>query len=286
MIQPVHEDLFAVVGNPVSHSLSPVMMNAAFRSLGIPAVYLALQIDSPVDDLKTLWETGFKGLSVTLPFKETVYRAAVSVDETAEAIGALNTLRRCDKGWEGINTDWIGATRAIGRFTRLRGKIALVIGAGGAARAVVYGLKREGARVTVSNRCIERGRSLSSSMRCDFISLPALAKSGNGRDFDIVVQCTSVGLMEEQSARLVPDSFFHPGMVVMETVYRPLWTGFLLQARQAGCTTVPGIDMLLHQGVAQLEWWLDRPVPASNGIDVMEKALKKALEDEQDIQKD
>lgn len=283
MIKPVQSDLFAVIGNPVKHSLSPAMMNAAFKSLNISAQYVALEVDELKEDLQTISKMGVRGLSVTLPHKEAAFRQAFEIDDTAREIGAVNTLRlRRDGGWDGRNTDWIGANRALGQVTALNGKQALVIGAGGVARAVVYGLRREGASVTVSNRSIERGRSLADAFNCDFLALSDLNRPGRNvwPDFDIIVQCTSVGLVGKQAAPLVPDSFFKKDMTVMDTVYRPLLTPFMLSAKEAGCRLVSGSEMLLFQGVSQLEWWLGREVPADSGVKVMREALARALKDE------
>ncbi len=276
MIRPVQKDLFAVIGNPVSHSLSPIMMNAVFESLHIPAVYLALQADEPAADLEMLSKMGFRGLSVTLPHKEEAYRLAQKVDETAQAIGAVNTLRKSENGWEGRNTDCIGATRALRSVAELQNKRALVIGAGGVARAVVYGLKLEGASVTVSNRSMGRGESLAVAFECDFLPLSRL-REGKSDSFDIAVQCTSVGLGGGDASTLAPDSFFHPEMVAMDTVYKPLWTPFLLAARRMGCKVIDGLEMLLYQGAAQLEWWLERDIPEENGVAIMRKALRGAI---------
>lgn len=288
MIEPVQMDLYAVIGRPVKHSLSPAMMNAVFRSLGIPGVYVALQVDAFPEDMEVLHRSGFRGVSVTLPYKEDACRLAVSVDDTARAIGAVNTLRRCAAGWEGINTDWVGACRALRQAMRLDGRRFLVIGAGGVARAVTYGLKQEGAAVTIANRSIERGSALARQFNCDFLPLADLTASPvpYSHKFDGIVQCTSVGLRgtseEKEGAKdepcaIVPSSLFHYDMVVMDTVYRPLWTPFLVEARKAGCKVVVGLEMLLHQGVAQLEWWLGRPIPVEGGTQVMREALTKVV---------
>jgi shikimate dehydrogenase len=276
VILPVQSDLFAVIGNPVSHSLSPAMMNALFKFLNIPAVYLALQVDALEDDLVTLTKMGFQGLSVTIPHKETAYSLVEEMDETARIIGAVNTLKRRGDRWEARNTDWVGSNRALLHVAPLKARRAVVLGAGGAARAVVFGLKREGAQVSVSNRSIDRGEALAKAFDCEFLPLDELERTASAENFDVVVQCTSVGLAGTKASAIVSDSFFHPGMVVMDTVYRPLWTPFLLSAKEAGCVVITGIEMLLHQGVAQLEWWLDRFVPSS-GIDVMRNALERAL---------
>ena len=276
MIKPVQRELYAVIGSPVAHSLSPIMMAAAFEALDHPAVYVALEVDSFEEALRVLTAVGLRGLSVTLPHKVEAFRLAAERDETAEAIEAVNTLRREGAGWQGRNTDWLGATLALKRVTALDGKSALVLGAGGVARAVVYGLKREGARVTVANRDEDRGRRLAELFGCSFIALDALRADPTVRPLDVVVQCTSVGLMKSGSEPLVPDSFFRAGMVVMDTVYRPAWTDFLLSAKGAGCTGVRGSEMLIYQGVAQLEWWLGKSMPP-HVVDRMRAVVEGAL---------
>lgn len=261
MIRPVQRDLYAVIGKPVAHSLSPAMMAAAFGALEHPAVYLAFEADSLDEDLDALAAVGLRGVSVTLPHKEDAFRLASERDETAEAIRAVNTLKREGAHWQGRNTDWVGAMLALRQVAALDGKNALVLGAGGVARAVVFGLCRAGCRVMVANRDGERGMRLARTFGCSFVPLGELRASHGPHPFDILVQCTSVGLDRASEVPLVPDGFFRPDMVVMDTVYRPAWTGFLRSARKAGCTVVPGSEMLIYQGVAQLEWWLGRTMP-------------------------
>jgi shikimate dehydrogenase len=277
MIRPEQKKLFAVIGNPVHHSLSPAMMSACFEALGLSALYAAFYVDELERDLDILHKTGFSGLSVTLPYKEMVCRLAERIDDTAKEIGAANTLRRTDSGWEGCNTDWTGALRALSAVSEVADHGALILGAGGAARAVAYGLKRAGAQITIANRCVERGRILSAQLGAGFIPLNMLEKAG--AKFDLVVQCTSSGLSDERQTPLVSDSFFRPGMTVMDIVYSPRWTAFSRAAEQAGCKVVSGLDMLLYQGAAQLEWWLDRPVFDTPGIDAMRGALEEAIND-------
>jgi shikimate dehydrogenase len=317
MIRPVQKELYAVIGNPVAHSLSPVMMNAVFEALSIPAVYLALQVDDPAEDLETLSRMGFRGLSVTIPHKESAFRLAERTDdEPARAIGAVNTLRLRGTRWEGLNTDWVGAMSALNRAmcqsatqhhigapppedenTRrqanapthhsslithhsLEGKRALVLGAGGVARAVVYGLKRERAAITIINRGIERGKALARAFDCAFLPALELQRLEEAAAFDIIIQCTSVGLMDEEELTLIPDSLLRPGTVVLDTVYRPLWTAFLRKAKAAGCIVVPGVEMLLHQGIAQLGWWFGDVIQPEAGLPVMREALMGTLTDE------
>jgi len=275
MIRPEQKKLFAVIGNPVRHSLSPVMMSACFKALNVPALYAAFYVDELDSDLKLLHKTGFSGLSVTIPYKEMACQLAEQIDKTAEEIGAANTLRRTNLGWEGLNTDWIGALRALSALVDVSGLSALILGAGGAARAVAYGLQRAGAVVTISNRCVERGKVLSRQIKSNFIPLNVLAKVV--RDFDIVVQCTSVGLEDSEASPIVFDSFFRPEMTVMDIIYSPRRTAFSRAACDAGCTVVSGLDMLLYQGAAQLEWWLGRPVFETPAIEAMRQALEEAV---------
>ncbi len=277
MIKSVQKDLYAVVGNPVSHSLSPLMMNVAFEHMLHPAVYTALQIDDPREDLLTLHKAGFKGLSVTVPHKEWALKMAVQVDETAVAVGAVNTLKRTEKGWIGCNTDWIGSNRAFKSVLDLEGKKALVLGAGGAARAVVYGLQREGVQVTIANRSEERGAALARAFQCPFLSLKDLGDILPDLSFDLVAQCTPVGLEGGVSTRIVPSGLFRKGMVVMDTVYRPFHTVFVQEASQSGCIVVSGLEMLLYQGVEQLKYWLDLPAGEDFVIQKMRETLYKAV---------
>lgn len=255
------------------------MMSAAFKVMGVRALYAALYVDELARDLDLLHKAGYSGLSVTVPYKEIACRLSVEVDQTAEDIGAVNTLLRDNHGWQGRNTDWIGALRAISRVTEIGDRNALVLGAGGAARAVAYALKRAGAHVTISNRCVERGRNLSEQFRCNFVPLNSLEK--NRAHYDIVAQCTSVGLTENRHAALVSNSFFQPGMTVMDIVYGARPTAFSTSARNAGCSIVSGLDMLLYQGAAQLEWWLGRPVPDSPVIAAMRQALEESASHEE-----
>ena len=275
MIRPEQKKLFAVIGNPVRHSLSPVMMNACFKALDVPALYAAFYVDELDSDLKLLHKTGFSGLSVTIPYKEMACRLAEQIDKTAQKIGAANTLRRTSLGWEGLNTDWIGALRALSAVVEVSARNALILGAGGAARSVAYGLIKAGAKVTISNRCVERGKVLSRQIKSNFIPLNTLAKVVT--DFDIVVQCTSVGLEDSEASPIVFDSFFKPEMTVMDIIYNPRWTAFSRAARDAGCMVVSGLDMLLYQGAAQLEWWLGRAVFETPANEAMRQALEEAI---------
>ncbi|MEJ5363950.1 MAG: shikimate dehydrogenase [Desulfosoma sp.] len=267
-VRSVQHDLYGVVGRPARHSLSPAMMRAAFAVLGIHACYLALEADDLAEALDTLDRVGFRGLSVTVPFKQDAFALCCHVDAPARSIGAVNTLRRTEAGWEGRNTDWLGAVRALERIVSLRDAPALVIGAGGAARGVVYGLTERGAQVLIVNRTEHRARDLAAAFGCAWAPLSEL---GSVKP-EIVVHTTSGGMSGNPYDFTIPEGFFTPEMVVMDIVYTPLETPLLRRAKAAGALVVDGLEMLLHQGVEQLSWWLNRPAPEA----AMRHALRRA----------
>jgi shikimate dehydrogenase len=245
------------------------MHNAAFRALGLDAVYLAF--DVPPDALGAavggIRALGLRQVAVSIPHKEEVIAHLDGVDDVASAIGAVNTVTRVDGALVGTNTDWSGALRAIERETSVAGRHAVVLGAGGAARAVVYGLLREGASVTVLNRTLARATELAEALGAQAAGgldeLPDL-------DHQILVNTTSVGLRSDDSP--VPASALRPGSVVMDAVYDPEETRLLRDARERGAKPLGGKWMLVHQAAAQLELWSGREAP----IDVMAIAFDQA----------
>ncbi|MCX7823624.1 MAG: shikimate dehydrogenase [Syntrophobacterales bacterium] len=275
MIRPAQERLFGVIGQPVGHSLSPIMMNRAFEVCKLPCHYLAMEVTELEGDLEILSKVGFEGLSVTVPYKEDVMRIISNVDADAAFIGSVNTLKRFDNGWEGKNTDWLGVIRALEEVSSLwTGKRALVVGAGGASRAVVFALRKMGMDVTVANRTIERAEVIGRHFSCRVISLEALQDLKTG-SWDLIVQTTSVGMRGYDETRSpVPASLFSPKVVAMDIVYTPKWTVFLRDARERGAHIIFGSEMLLYQGAHQFEWWLGIRAP----IEAMREALENALE--------
>lgn len=267
-VRSVQHDLYGVVGRPARHSFSPAMMRAAFATLGIDACYLALEADDFREALDVLERLGFRGLSITVPFKQDAFTVCGRVDASARSIGAVNTLRLTESGWEGRNTDWLGAARALERVVSLRGASALVIGAGGAARGVVYGLLERGAEVLVVNRTDYRARDLAETFGCAWAPLGELPLCRP----NIVVHTTRAGMSGTPYDFTIPKGFFSPHMVVMDIVYAPLETPLLHRAKAAGARVVDGLEMLLYQGVEQLSWWLNRPAPES----AMREALRRA----------
>lgn len=278
MIRPAQERLFGVIGYPVAHSLSPVMMNRAFDVCRLACHYLAMEVTELSSDLDILSKVGFEGLSVTVPYKEEVIKLVNRIDPEAVEIGAVNSLKRHENGWEGRNTDWIGVIKAlegaVSSGTSFRGRKALVVGAGGAARAVIFALKNMGMDVTIANRTVEKAELLAQHFSCQVVALPAL-KNFESRTWDVIVQTTSVGMKGyAEGLSPVPDHLFAPGVIAMDVVYTPRWTAFLRNAKNRGAQVVFGSEMLLYQGVAQFEWWLGIKAP----VEAMREALEQTLE--------
>ncbi len=265
-------DVYGIIGWPVSHSLSPVMHNAAFRALEIPAVYGLFPV-AP-EDLKAALEglkaLNIRGVSVTIPHKENVIPHLDALNEVAWQIGAVNTILHREKKLLGFNTDWIGVKEALGEVIVLRGKRAVVVGAGGAARAVVYALKHEGAEVVIYNRTWEKARDLAERFSVEARPWEELPRAKG----EVLVQTTSVGLKEDVSP--VPKEVLSGFQVVMDIVYTPLETRLLREAREMGCTVVHGLKMLVYQGAEQFRLFTGQEPP----VGLMEEAALAALKGE------
>lgn len=260
--------LCGIVLHPAGHTRSPAMHTAAYAALGLDARYLVW--DVPPRDLaakiEALRAEGIRQLSVSIPHKESIIELIDAVDATAEKIGAVNTVVRVGDRLLGSNTDCPGAIRALERAGTLEGKRAVVLGAGGAARALVYGLIEAGATVTVLNRTVARAEALARAFGAGAGPLEALADI----DHDVLVNTTSVGLKSDASP--VPATCLRDDTVVMDAVYDPPRTRLLRDAEAAGARTVGGKWMLVYQGVLQLEAWAGVAAP----VDVMAEAFDAA----------
>jgi shikimate dehydrogenase len=214
---------------------------------------------------------GIRGLGVTTPHKLRIIEYLDVIDDEARAVGAVNTVVNDDGRLVGYNVDWIGAVRAFREEIDVFGARAAVVGAGGGARAIVYGLVREGARVTLYNRSEERGRALSERFGVEFGGPPealALAVS-----FDLIAHATPVGFHDETST-LLPRAALRPGTVVFDAVPMPIETQLLREAKAAGCRTIPGVRMQLHQAARQFELYTG----LAPDLAPMERALREAME--------
>lgn len=269
MIADQHTELYGIIGNPIGHSLSPIMHNAAFSQKGLNAVFMAFETRDLDTCIKGMKGPGIKGMAVTIPYKTEVIPLLDEVDDLAGRIGAVNTIVNRGGRLVGYNTDGIGALKALEEGTGLLGKSCIIIGAGGAARAIAYVLREKGIELIVANRSIERGKSLCRDLGCRFISLKGLLRE----KADILINTTPVGMAPGYGSCLVPEKALRDGMVVMDIVYNPLETRLIAMARSRGCITINGLAMFVYQGAEQFRLWMGLEPP----IDVMKNAVKEVL---------
>jgi len=270
-------ELYGVIGNPVRHSLSPMIHNGAFRRLGWNAVYLAFEVKNVEEALRGIRGLGVRGVSVTIPFKTEVLPFLDKIEGLAKKVGAVNTIINRRGRLIGYNTDCEGALEALEEKMDLRGKRVVLLGAGGAARAIGFGLKERGVPLIVVNRSKERGWALSKELRCNYLPISSLARMKEGElEADILINATSLGMVPRDGETPIPKKFLKKGMVVMDIVYEPLQTRLLREAKEKGCVTVDGLEMLIRQGMAQFEIWTGRRLK----IGEIRKDLRRALERE------
>lgn len=263
-------ELYGIIGNPVRHSLSPIIHNGAFRRMGLNAVYLAFEVNNLEEAMSGIRELGLRGVSVTLPFKTQILPYLDNIEDVAWKIRAVNTIVNEGGRMIGHNTDWHGALEALEEKVDLKGKRVILLGAGGAARAIGFGLKEKGCHVIIFNRSQNRAEVLAKELGCVHHPLSSLEEM----DGDILVNATSVGMYPLDAASPIPKEILKEGMIVMDIVYQPLKTKLFREAEVRGCVTIDGLEMLARQGVAQLEIWTGkRP-----DIREIKEDLRQALE--------
>jgi shikimate dehydrogenase len=260
---------FAVFGNPVGHSLSPIMHTAAFAAVGFDGVYVAVPVQDIQPAVAGLRALGFRGASITTPHKESVLGCLDEVEDTARRIKAVNTIVNANGRLQGYNTDVSGAIRALKEKTSITGRAVAILGAGGAARAVAFGILAEGGRVSIFNRAAERGQKLADELQADF----RLLSEFNAEHYAIMVNTTPVGMVPRAEETPVAVEKLRPGLIVMDIVYNPLETRLLREAAGAGCTAIDGLSMFVHQGARQFELWTGMKAP----VDIMRMAVEAEL---------
>jgi shikimate dehydrogenase len=265
--------IYGIFGDPIEHSLSPAMQNAALKAMGIEACYHAFRVgeDKLKDALLGAQAMGFAGLNLTIPLKEKALELGIlKPDPLARAIKAVNTISFSDRGIFGYNTDGWGASLALQESGILiKGKTILLIGAGGAARAIAYTLKQEGAEILIANRSARRAEELAAQIGARGYGISHL-KSLAARS-EIIINSTSVGMREGDPRLLEPDSI-HEGQAVFDIIYNRE-TELLQDARRAGAAALDGVMMLVYQGARALEIWTGRKAPVA----AMEKVVREAL---------
>jgi len=264
--------IYAVFGNPVGHSLSPIMHNAAFKRMKIDAHYVPFCVKNVEDAVRGIRGLDIRGVSVTIPFKTTVMPYLDEVDESSLRIGAVNTILNDGNGrLKGFNTDWIGLNRDLEESLEIRGKTFAILGAGGAARAAVFGILKEGGIPVIFNRTTETGEEVAREFGCPFYSLSEIEKI----KADCLINTTSVGMAPDiEKSPLMKESLINFRWVV-DIIYNPLKTKLLREAEEAGCTVLDGVGMFVHQGAEQTKIWMGMEPPRALMRGVVLESLKE-----------
>ena len=274
--------VFGVFGDPIGHSLSPAMHNAAFSALGMDCVYHAFRVKPEKLENAILGAEamGFGGLNLTVPLKEAALKLeCVKPDPLAAEIGAVNTIVFRDGEILGYNTDGLGARQALlETAVEIKGSKVLITGAGGAARAIAFQLAADGAEVTIANRTEERAVELAKDISA--AKLPGKVK-GTGllelgtliREADILTNTTTLGMHPHEDASIAQVEDLHPDLTVFDIVYNPLETKLLRDAKAAGAKTVSGVLMLVYQGAEAFRLWTGVEPP----VELMKKTVLEAL---------
>jgi len=263
--------LCIILGDPVSHSLSPRMHNEAYKAIGIDYEFNFISakvekgnLEKVINDLKSLGNV--RGITCTVPHKEDIIRYLDEIDPLAKKIGAVNTVVNNNGILKGYNTDWQGIVIPLERITSIKGKKVAVIGAGGASRAVCYGLLSRGAEVVIYNRTKEKAEILAREMNVKAREIKDICLVAEA---DIIINTTSIGMSPNINKSLVPKEFIKKEHIVFDIVYSPYDTQLLKDAQEKEATIIHGIDMLLYQGAAQFKLYTGKDAP----VDAMKEVL-------------
>jgi 3-dehydroquinate dehydratase / shikimate dehydrogenase len=270
--------VYGVAGDPVEHSLSPIMMNAAFRREAVNAVYLSLHAKSLKDLLACVRDIPIRGLSITMPYKQDIVDALENSDPLTRQIGACNTLvRSLDGKLYGFNTDVGGIVAPLEQRLHLAGARVLVVGAGGAARAAAFGLKAKGAEVFITNRSPEKAQTLARQAKAKYLKRADITKTA----FDVIINATPVGMGNSKQSPLEEKEL--NTKYVFDLVYIPAETKLIKMARAKNLQVISGLEMFVQQGARQFEIWTGKPAPIAEMAYVVTKALeRRAAQEETD----
>jgi len=260
-----------LIGDPVEHSLSPPIHNAAYKALGIDYAYITFRASDIGRAIETIRARDIRGASVTTPHKVTALPYLDRLDPAAKAIGAVNTIVNDSGVLTGYNTDGNAALKALKEVTDPGGKRVVLVGSGGAALAIAAALKENGAKLVILNRTEAKARQLADKVGAE--DAGDLSKISLVTKADILINATTVGMSPETKATIVPQEFLHGHLTVFDIVYNPKETRLITEARARGCAVVYGYKMLLYQAARQFELFTGHPTP----LKVMESTLIKAL---------
>jgi len=276
-------NILCVIGHPIKHSMSPIMHNIALQDLGLNYVYLAFDITSDklkkaIDSFKTL---DIKGINVTIPHKETIIQYLDEIEPLAEKIGAINSIKNEDGRLVGKNTDTIGAKLALkDTGFKLKSTNVMIIGAGGAAKAISYSLGEEIDRVLILNRSKSRALKLAEilaenyNLKVEGKELTNAILKKEIENIDLLINTTPIGMYPNIDNSPIQKEFIHEDLFVFDIIYNPLETKLIKDAKDVGCKTLGGLDMLVNQGALAFEWWTGKK---PNKI-LMKNKVKEFLE--------
>jgi shikimate dehydrogenase len=271
-----------VIGDPIEHTLSPIMHNAAFNSLNLDYVFLAFkvkhaEVENAVNGMRAL---NIRGLNVTMPHKTPVLKFLDRTDLSAQIINSVNTILNRDNKLFGFNTDGVGALKALRENgVELKGRKVLLLGAGGAARAIAYTMAKEADELAVLNRSLKPAQELAkllektANKKIVSGSLSPKEIEQNLQDSDVLINATSVGMKPKSEESPVASKLLRPNLAVMDIVYNPIETKLAKDAKAAGAKVVSGVEMLIYQGAASFEIWTGKSAP----VDVMRQAALNHL---------
>ncbi len=266
--------LCVIIGDPVAHSLSPAIHNAAYKALGMDGRfrYEARQVkpDELAGFMRKVRDKGIRGISCTTPHKVAAMKYLDDTDPVADRIGAVNTVVNDGGRLKGYNTDWLGIVGPLEKIAPLKGKQVALLGAGGVARSIAYGLTKKGAEVTIYNRTVEKARELAKEFGARSAGLDQVATAKHA---DIIVNATSAGMSPHEDATPLPKEYISSRQIVFDSIYVPYETRLLKEAAAKGARVIHGTEMLLGQALAQFKLYTGYDAPE----DVMRRALEQAL---------
>jgi shikimate dehydrogenase len=260
---------YVLLGNPVAQSLSPLMHNAGLKEMGINGCYSAFYVSDLGSAICGIKGMDIRGASITIPYKVSVMEYLDEIDDDAIKIGAVNTIVNDNGRLKGFNTDWQGLMLTIKELMPVKDQTFVIIGAGGAARAAVYGIKKEGGLPIIVNRTMVKGKILASKLNCPFYALADFA----GIKADCLINTTSLGMYPHTDQTPVEAILLAGYKYVIDVIYNPLKTRLLLDAEKQGCRIVSGLDMFVHQGAEQIKLWTGKEPPRA----LMKKAVTERL---------
>jgi shikimate dehydrogenase/3-dehydroquinate dehydratase type I len=269
-LTPSGQTNFVLLGNPVGHSLSPLMHNTALAAMKIDGRYSAFCVSDLSAAVTGVRGMNIRGASVTIPFKTSVMEFLDVIDGDAAALGAVNTIVNDGGRLTGFNTDWLGLAQALKVQLHIAGKTFVILGAGGTARAAAYGIQKEGGKVVIANRTQDKGKALAARFDCPFYSLARIG----GIKADCLINTTPVGMYPHVEQSPVEAAALANYPVVADVIYNPLMTRLLRDAKAKSCKIISGLEMFVHQGAGQLKLWTGKEAPLA----LMRKTVRERLE--------